>query len=250
MDRMLQATAAAEETHYWFRGLRRSAEVLLRQVAAGRTLGPIVDCGTGTGRNLDWLRHYGAVVGVELAPAGLALARAHRRPVVRGSVTALPIGDDTVGLATSFDVLYCLDDQSEAQALREMWRVLRPGGIALFNVAALDVLHGSHSTLTAEVRRYTKARLLQRLHRVGFQAERITFLNLTLFPPALAIRTFERITGRAGEPSEANLQVPPALLNQLLDWSLRSEAAWLRIGNLPIGTSIMAVARKVVVRSA
>ena len=66
MERMLEATAAAEDDHFWFRGLRRNAERLL-----GRAIGPpdrhrrIVDCGAGTGRNLDWLRTFGTAVGVE-----------------------------------------------------------------------------------------------------------------------------------------------------------------------------------------
>lgn len=244
MERMLEATAAAENAHYWFKGLRRTAELMLQEASRGRHFSRIVDCGAGTGRNLDWLSRYGAAIGVELTPVALAVARANGRRVVRGSVTALPLADASTGLATSFDVLYCLDDAAEARALREMWRVLTPGGLALFNVAALDVLHGSHSTLTSEVRRYTKPRLGARLAGAGFSMERMTFLNMTLFPPALAIRTVERITGRAGEASDSDLQVPPWPVNTVLDWALRAEARWLRHANLPIGTSIMAVATK------
>lgn len=241
---MLEATAASEDTHYWFRGLRRTAELLLRQSLGSRQLSRIVDCGAGTGRNLDWLQRYGPAIGVELTPVALTVARAHGRPIVRGTVTALPVADQTVDLVTSFDVLYCLDDAAEEQALREMWRVLRPGGLALFNVAALDVLRGSHSTLTAEVRRYNRRRLSTRLERAGFHIDRLTFTNLTLFPPALIVRTLERVTGRAAEASDADLQLPSAPVNQLLDWGLRGEAWWLRYADLPVGTSIMAVAHR------
>jgi SAM-dependent methyltransferase len=244
MERMLAATAAAEDAHYWFRALRRNAEALLRKAAPTAPLRRILDCGAGTGRNLDWLSRYGDAVGIELTPAGLAVGRAHRRRLVRGTVTALPFPDGLFDLATSFDVLYCLEDQAEAEALREMWRVLRPGGLALFNVAALDVLHGSHSTLTAEVRRYTKARLRSRLLGAGFVVTRLTFANMLLFPPALAVRTLERLTGRAERASEADLQVPRGLINAILDWGLTVEHAWLRAANLPIGTSLMAVATK------
>jgi SAM-dependent methyltransferase len=244
MDRMLEATAAAENTHYWFRGLRRSAELMLRVVSRRRHFSRIVDCGAGTGRNLDWLSRYGDVVGVELTPVALAVARAHGRRVVRGTVTALPLADASAELATSFDVLYCLDDAAETRALREMWRVLTPNGLALFNVAALDILHGSHSTLTGEVRRYTKPRLASRLIGAGFAIERMTYLNMSLFAPALAVRTMERLTGRAQEASESDLRVPLTPVNTALDWALRAEARWLRHANLPIGTSIMAVARR------
>jgi len=244
MERMLAATAVAEDRHYWFRGLRRTAEMLLTQAAAGRPLGCIVDCGAGTGRNLDWLSRHGPAVGVELTPLALDVGRARGRRLVRGTVTALPFADASVDLATSFDVLYCLDDASERQALGEMSRILRPGGLALVNVAALDLLHGSHSALTHEVRRYTPARLRTRLESAGLVIERLTFTNMCLFVPALAVRGLERMTGRASDASESDLRVPPEPVNAILDGTLALEAVLLRAINLPIGTSLMAVASK------
>ncbi len=244
MDRMHAATAAAEDTHYWFRGLRRNAELLISGALTERRAMQIIDCGAGTGRNLDWLSRFGAAVGVELTPLAISVGRSKGRRLVRGTVTALPFPSESAGLVTSFDVLYCLDDESERRALQEMWRVLTPGGLALINAAALDILRGSHSTLTHEVRRYTKARLRSRLESAGFRVERLTYTNMTLFPPALAIRGVERLTGRAAEPSEQDLSVPPAPVNTLLDICLNIESMWLSKLNLPIGTSVMALARK------
>lgn len=244
MEAMLEATARAEDAHFWFKGLRRVARQMIDASLGDVRPRLIVDCGAGTGRNLEWLREYGPVVGVELSPAGLAVARAHGRPIVRGTVTQLPLASASADLATSFDVLYCLDDESEAVALAEMYRVLRPGGVALFNVAALDILRGSHSTLTMEVRRYTKPRLRARLERAGFAVERLTYTNLTPFPPALAIRGLERLTGRAAEASDHDLQVPASPVNAVFNAALLIEAWWLRVAGLPVGTSIMAVARR------
>ncbi len=244
MEVMLEATARAEERHFWFRGLRRAARLVLDPAVAGRRLTHIVDCGSGTGRNLDWLREYGPAIGVELSPTGLAVARAHGRPVVRGSVTALPIATASADLVTSFDVLYCLPDADERAALEEMVRVLRPGGLALFNVAALDLLRGSHSTLGMEVRRYTKARLRDRLGAAGLTVERLTFTNMATFPLTLAVRWADRVTGRAAQASASDLQVPPAPINTALDWALRAEAQVLRFVELPIGTSLLCLARR------
>jgi len=244
MDAMLRATARNEEDHFWFRGLRRQARLLLDAALEGRKIEHIVDCGAGTGRNADWLREYGHVVAVERSQTGLDAARARGRSMVRGSVTALPLRDASMDLATSFDVLYCLDDDSEAQALREMHRVLKPGGLVIGNVAALDMLKGSHSTLTMEVRRYTRASLSEKLTRAGFRIRRVTFTNFTPFPFALGVRGLERLRGRADEASDADLQTPAAPVNAVFDLSLRAEAAWLKIANLPIGTSVMAVAEK------
>src|SRR5262249_34748272 len=99
MDAMLAATARAEDAHYWFRGLRRTAQRLLDRSLQGRRLERIVDCGAGTGRNLDWLNQYGLAVGVELTPLALRVGRAHGRRMVRGSVDRLPLPNQSVDLA-------------------------------------------------------------------------------------------------------------------------------------------------------
>jgi SAM-dependent methyltransferase len=245
MEQMLEATAAAEDRHFWFRGLRRNAQRLLTN-AVGQP-GPgrrIVDCGAGTGRNLDWLQAFGSAVGVELSPVGLRVGRAHRRRLVRGTVTRLPFRDETVDIATSFDVIYCLDDDSEQQAVREMFRVLKPGGVLLLNVAALEMLRGSHSTLTMERRRYGRRRLTDLLTGAGFIIERMTFTNMVTFPVTWAVRWLERVTGRADTASDSDLRVPAAPINRAFDAALAVEHALMSVVDLPVGTSLMCVARK------
>jgi len=244
MQQMLEATARAEDRHFWFTGLRRYARRLLDSALEGRTVQLVIDCGAGSGRNLDWLREYGLAVGVERSDVGLRLGRARRNRLVQASVTALPFADASADVATSFDVLYCLDDASEERALAEMWRVLKPGGIVLVNVAALDLLRGSHSTLTREVRRYTRTRLAARLERAGFRLERLTFTNMTTFPLTLAVRLRDRLLDRTAVASDAEFTIPPSLVNSALDTALAVEAGLLRWINLPIGSSIMAVGRK------
>lgn len=244
MERMLEATARAEERHFWFVGLRRSARQLLERALAGRAPERIVDCGAGTGRNLGWLRDYGQAVGVERSPIGLGHARRRGLPVVRATVAALPFADACVDVATSFDVLYCLDADDEARAVREMFRILRPGGLVLVNAAALDVLRGSHSTLTHEVRRYTPASLRRLLEQAGFEVERMTFTNMVTFPLTLAVRVFDRLTGRDATASDSELTVPVAPVNAALDGLLWVEALLLRAVDLPIGSSLLCVARK------
>jgi SAM-dependent methyltransferase len=244
MERMLEATAAAEDRHFWFRGLRMNARFVLDQALGGERDGLIIDCGAGTGRNLDWLKTFGPAVGVERSPTGLRVAREHGRRVIAGSVTHLPFPSAVARVVTSFDVLYCLDDIAENQAIREMFRVLSPGGVAIVNVAALEMLKGSHSTLTHEQRRYTTDRLRGLLEQTGFRIERLTYVNMITLPLVLAVRLGERLTGRAGTASDADLRVPTAPVNETLAGLLSIENALLRAVNLPIGSSVLAVARK------
>ena len=244
MDRMLEATARAEDRHFWFLGLRRNAQQVLERAVAGHRELTIVDCGAGTGRNLDWLSAFGLATGVELSATGLAEGRRHQRRMVRGSVAALPFADASADVATSFDVLYCLPDPIEHAAVREMHRILKPGGVAIVNAAALDMLHGSHSALTHELRRYTRPRLRQLLEGAGFEIERMTFTNMVTFPLTLAVRWLDRVRGRAAVASENDLAVPAAPINAAFDAALRIEHAVMKAIDLPIGTSLLCVARK------
>jgi SAM-dependent methyltransferase len=241
---MLEATAVAEDDHFWFKGLRRNSAQLLTAALNGHRPARIVDCGAGTGRNLDWLQGFGWAVGLERSAVGLRVGHAHRRQLVRGTVAALPFPDASMDVATSFDVLYCLDDATEAAAVQEMWRVLKPGGLVIVNVAALDSLRGSHSTLTMEVRRYTKARLRTLFGSTGFTIERLTFANMSAFPVAWLMRWRERQTGAAEVASDHDLQVPASPVNVVFNALSSVEAAILRVADLPIGTSLLCVARK------
>lgn len=245
MDRLLVATANAENRHFWFLGLRRFAKIMLDATLPVTRPLRIIDCGAGTGRNLDWLNDYGWAMGVELEPTGLAIGRQHGRRLVRGTVAALPCADAAFDLATSFDVIYSLDDQTEQQALAEMHRVVTPGGHVLINAAALDVLTGSHSALANERRRYTASRLHAKMKYAGFEVVRMSYTNMSTLPITLAVRLAQRVMGQGNEAAETEMSIPAAPINAALAGMLRLEAAAFRVASLPIGSSVMCVARRV-----
>ena len=86
--------------------------------------------------------------GFDLTWNGLVLGRQMgRRRMARASIGAIPFPSQFADVATSFDVFQCLPDAVEPAALEEMWRILKPGGHLILNVAALDVLRGAHATL-------------------------------------------------------------------------------------------------------
>src|SRR3989449_10464839 len=85
MDDLLRATARAEARHFWFRGFRWFVAPLLRRALAGRSGARVLDCGTGTGANLDLLGRFGAAYGFDRSAVGLQLARrSGRRRIARG----------------------------------------------------------------------------------------------------------------------------------------------------------------------
>lgn len=246
MEPLLRATARAEARHFWFRGFRRFVTPLVARAARGRPGFAALDCGCGTGANVQLLARFGRAWGFDLTAAGLRLGRAAGRPgLVQASVTAVPFPSGAFDLVTSFDVLYALDGPDERTALSEMYRLIRPGGYLLVNVAANPALRGDHSVLSHEKRRYTRASLRAVVEEAGFAVERLTYTNASLFLPLLAIRTLHRRRGLAAESeAEGEIKVPPAPVNAALTALLTAESIWLRWFDEPFGSSLLCLARK------
>jgi SAM-dependent methyltransferase len=247
MDDLLRATARAEARHFWFRGFRWFVAPLIRRALAGRSGVRLLDCGTGTGANLDLLGRFGTAYGFDRSAVGLQLARrSGRRRIARGDVAAVPFASGAFDLVTSFDVLYSLPEAHERAAVAEMFRLLRPGGFAVINVAAMEILRGDHSVLSRELRRYSRAGLRSLLTGAGFEIVRLTHTNQTLFVPMLAMRALHRHRGLAIEDAEAQqeIAVPLAPINAVLSGMLFAESLWVRHFDAPIGSSLLCLARK------
>lgn len=246
MDHLLRATARAEATHFWFRGFRGFVIPLLQRAAAGRTDLRLLDCGCGTGNNLAMLERVGRAYGFDLTPIGLQIGReAGRTRLARASVTAVPFPGASFDIVTSFDVLYSLADADENLAASEMFRVLKPGGAAIINVAAMESLRGDHSVLSREIRRYSRRSLAALLTRHGFVIERITYTNAVLFPPMALARALQRARGLSAEDqADQEITVPAAPINAVLSAALAVEGLWLRVGSNPFGSSLLCLARK------
>ena len=191
-----------------FRAARSSAEALVE-----RPDPRILDCGCGTGANLVMLAEFGRASGFDLSLpwARVCPRRTGSARVAQASITGIPFGGERFDLVTAFDVLYSLSEDQEAAALGEIFRVLKPGGTLIVNVAALRILRGNHSVFGAEVRRSTRRRLRRVLTQAGFRVTRLTYSNAFLFPLMLTVRTGQRLMGLA-TPEEAGTDVvlPPA----------------------------------------
>jgi SAM-dependent methyltransferase len=246
VEHLLRATAKAEARHFWFRGFRAFVTPLVRQATAGRRDALVLDCGCGTGANVDLLEGYGRAFGFDLTETGLRIGReAGRTRLARASVTAVPFPSEAFDLVTSFDVLYSLEDADERLAIAEMYRLLKPGGFALVNVAAMAVLRGDHSVLSREVRRYHRRELRARLEAAGFTIVRLTYTNAALFVPLALLRILQRARGLRQESEvQQEISVPREPINMLMTGVVALESLWLRWFDAPFGSSLLCLATK------
>ncbi len=246
MDQLLRLTREAERSHFWFRGFRWFIRPHIARAAGDRRNLWLLDAGCGTGDNLALLAPWGNAVGFDLSWSGLQLARRDGQlPVAQANVTAIPFPDSTFDIVGSFDVLQCIYAGSDAVAVREMTRVLKPGGTLILNVAAFESLRGRHAALSQEVCRYTPDGVRRLLEAAGLQPTTLTCTFAVTVPLLWVRRKLERRAGGGVAPAgEGDIVVPPEPLNALLTALLWIERWVLRVVSLPVGSSILCVARK------
>jgi len=232
----------AEERQWWYAGQREVAQALLEPWAQGSSASlRLLDAGCGTGFNLLALARLGRASGIDLSPEAIRFCRERGVRVARASLLSLPFPAAVFDAVASFDVIYHDWVSDDRAAVAEMARVLRPGGVLLVRVPALEALRGAHDAEVLTRRRYTRGELVALLAGCGLAVERSTYCNSLLLPLLFARRTLDRLLGREG----SDVGFLPAPLESLFRGVLGIEAALVRHGfSLPLGASVVAVAQK------
>jgi SAM-dependent methyltransferase len=235
-----------EQSHWWYTGRRRIiagfVEDICRRVTDRRPR--ILDVGCGTGANLLLLSQYGDAEGVDVSEDALAFCRERGLDHVKhGAGEELPWEDGTFDLVTAFDVVEHMDD--DLAGLKEMYRVLRPGGHVLLFVPTFMFLWGLQDEVSNHRRRYRLPELKSVLEQAGFEIERSTYANITFFLPILLVRKLMRLTG-IKTATENSINV--SAFNGIFGALFGSESAVLRYMNLPFGVSGLCVAKKPVAK--
>jgi SAM-dependent methyltransferase len=232
-----------EDKHWWFVGRRAILESFLERVSAELRMTNnelrILDVGCGTGANLEMLKQFGESEGVDVSDDALEFCRKKGLKVHKGLAEELPFEDESFDLVTALDVVEHLDD--DVAGLKEMHRVLKTGGKTLIFVPAFMWLWGVQDDISNHRIRYTRKEIVERLEKAGFTIERATYANITFFTPILVGRLLMKLTGIKPE-SENNVNFNA--LNGIFGKIFSSEKYWLKRFNIPLGVSIVIVAKK------
>jgi 2-polyprenyl-3-methyl-5-hydroxy-6-metoxy-1,4-benzoquinol methylase len=151
-----------------------------------------------------------------------------------------------------FDVVVSCDViehiEADRKAMAEMARVLRPGGILVLTVPAHRWLWSAHDEALDHLRRYEPAELRGLIEDAGLEIELYSRAVAIAMPAILASVAYRRlrrwITGNTEKAQQTALFALPRPLNRILIWLLDIETWLMRYTPLPIGASIIAIARK------
>jgi 2-polyprenyl-3-methyl-5-hydroxy-6-metoxy-1,4-benzoquinol methylase len=232
----LRRIAQLEEWHFWFVARTHLVSRLLERWLADSPA-TILDVGCATGMVAENLARSGhRVVGidarVEAIPRESGTPRA--ATFLRGDATTLPFSEHRFDAVLLLDVMEHTDD---AVLLSEVCRVLRPGGVLLLTVPAIEWLWSYRDEAAGHLRRYCRSRLQNLLVRSGLNVCRIRYFNSLMTPIAVVTRLLGRRTPRLRDAEER----PGRFVNRILTLLLRTEVRasnWLA---LPWGTSLVAV---------
>jgi len=232
------------ESYYWWFVARRKlvSSMLFGLVKSPAERTTILDVGCGTGLNVSVFSKFGQVYGADSSLEALALAQSRGvKNVVLTDVEMLDFPDEKFDIVTALDVLEHTDN--DQAALREMWRVLKPGGKLVVTVPAYGFLWTEHDEALHHRRRYTAYELRNKMTTVGFDVQRSTYFITLLFFPILLIRLLQNLTKKSVEAKTSYI-ILPKWVNSLLVRILDLEQIYLRFLNLPFGVSVVAIAKK------
>lgn len=254
-DRMF----AIEETHWWYRGRRELVrDALRRHAPPGRPL-QVLDVACATGMSFRFLSDIGQIRGVDISDETIrycAMRGIDR--IVKADAMKLPFAAESYDVVLALDAFEHFDD--DLAAMRETWRVLRPGAVLIATVPAFMSLWSPHDDAYHHKRRYRRAQFRERLQRAGFTVERVSYSTMTLFVPVFLLRRWRRLREGGGNGASSasaaaqgkqqvevasDFAVPfPRPVELLASAITSAEVALERHVNLPFGVSLLAVLRK------
>jgi len=236
-----------EDFHWWYVSLHEMImSVIGREHLCAGTL-RILDAGCGTGRLCQLLQRYGTVAGCDLAEEALEGCRERGlEGILKADLNDAHFPAAHYDVITSIDTLYHLAIRDESVVLGKFHEALKPGGILILNLVAHEFLRSSHDIAVHTRRRYTRGEVVAMLEQAGFTVERATYRSGFLFLPIALCRLLKKRTAAKVIPAAvvSDVSPPHPLLNRLLLGISRSENRLLRRCDLPLGTSVFAVARK------
>jgi SAM-dependent methyltransferase len=239
MERIVyEQMAELDQRHWWYRARREVLAALIRREAQPPANARVLEIGCGTGHNLVMLGEFGSVDALELDDEARAVAEQR----LGKSVMSAPLPElagvperhyDLIG---AFDVIEHIDD--DQAALASIAARLKPGGKLVVTVPAHQWMWSAHDVVNHHKRRYSKRALRALVQGSSLKLERSGYFNSLLFPLAVAERLSSKLRGK----DDADLSLPPRLLNAALERVFALERHLVARLPLPPGLSLFAVA--------
>jgi SAM-dependent methyltransferase len=230
----------AGSDHFIDRASRAHALAQVKRHARGPR--PVIlEVGCSSGFFLEELRRelpHAFVIGSDYVrgPLETLAERLPDVPLLQFDVTRCPLPDACVDVVVLLNVLEHIED--DEAAVRELQRILRPGGAAVIEVPAGPHLYDVYDKVLMHYRRYRLAGLRRLLEGAGFRMAHASSLGTLLYPGFWYVKRKNK--RYLAEPEEVQRAVVARAIrttgrNRLMESVMWAEGLLRRTVPLPVG---------------
>jgi len=245
------ALAKAGNRYWWNQGRQYLVTKLFERYSQGGLCSSknlkILDIGCAAGGTLFYLAKWGEVWGLDISPGAIALCRSwgiDENHLVLGNAEEMPnFSDQQFDLVTAVEILEHLEHPE--QALKEIWRILKPKGVLIITVPADKRLWSDRDERLGHRLRYTVESLVENVQQANFSVLKASYTNFFYYWPYRLILWLRRRFQKSRVPKiKTDTYDVNFLFNWLFVWLLKLETWIILQCKLPWGVSAVCVAQK------
>lgn len=234
-----------EDKHWWFIGQSNFVYSFCKDIVKDDKNILILDVGCGTGNLLRILGNFGLSFGIDVSDIAISYCKKRNlQRISQCTITEIPFKKNSFDLITALGVLNQQKVIDDSKAISEIFRVLKKNGTVLFLEPAYKFLFSYHDIFEHTVRRYTINCLREKIKNAGFNILKVSYINMSILPPAIIVRNIKEILALNGEPITSDLWLPPQIINKFLIHILSLETKLWKKFSLPFGLTASIVAKK------
>lgn len=241
---------AAGANHYIDHASRQNAVNVLAPIL--KQPNPIIlEVGCSSGFFLAELQSKGpnaCLVGSDFIGGSLLKLAERLRgvPIVQFDITQCPLEDSSFDGVVLLNVLEHIED--DLTALKQVHRILRPGGLAVIEAPAGPHLYDFYDRHLMHFRRYTSKSLKTLAEKAGFKVERLSHLGFFIYPLFALVKKLNRMKEEKMTESEresmVSRQIKNGVANPIMHALMKMELALGKHLRYPIGIRCLMTLKK------
>jgi SAM-dependent methyltransferase len=163
-------------------------------------------------------------------------------PLIRFDLLKCPLPDQSVDVLIMLNVLEHIED--DVGALRNAWKLLKPGGALVIEVPAGPSLYDAYDAELQHFRRYSAKELNRKLSAAGFRVHRKSHLGFVLYPAFVVVKLINKWMSVKRKATVVRDQATSTSSSTLVSLGMKIESNYLANFELPFGIRALAVARR------
>ena len=235
-DEHARERAELDRFSWWYQTRNCIIRKALRPIPRNHALW---DIGCGTGVVAESLIDDGReVIGLEPSAVGAVIASSYGLTILPTTLESLHLPNESIQTIMLFDVLEHIADRQDF--LREIQRVLTPGGYLLISVPAMNWLWSSFDIDERHHLRYTKKKLSSELSSNGFRVTKTGYYFFLTVIPLFMLRALPfRFGLRSQLTDRSAVGASGGVLGRIL-----TRIETLIALQVPLGSSLFAIAQR------